>query len=202
MDPAQQIMDVARDVGLSGELLDMFYEEFDLTEWSRFKGRAYPPYYAYALGRYRVNPAAVEKMRRAIRTVPRVDPEDYDILFNVEGGSIEFTGPSWDIVKWVAMPELSGIVPGAGFMTSIVWEPYPIYHFPAHRDPMSLGDEDWMHLFHYANAIRGGDAIDQEIRDANEDRLEEKRRRRADEDLAFAEHNRDRFKTIAEERGI
>lgn len=204
MNLAEQIMEAAQEVGLSGELLEMFYEEFDLTEWTRVDGRAYPPYYAYSLGRYRANPAAKKKLRRALQTVPRVDPELYDILFNIEGGSLELEGPTWDIVKWVPWPELTGLVPAAGYMTAVVWEPYPIYHFPAARDPMTLGDEDFNHLFRYSTTLRegGGEEIDQEILERNKKREESERRRQASEDLGFAHYYRDAFKEFAEERGI
>lgn len=199
---AEQIMGAAQGVGFSDALLEMFYEEFDLTEWRRERNRAYPPYYAYAKGRYPANPRAVEKLRRNLRRVPRVNPEDYDILLNIEGSSWIEDGPTWDIVKWVSWPEFSGVVPGVGVMTVVCYEPLPIYHIPAWRSPLSLGDSDFNEILRNAVTIRGGEEISEEILESNRAKYEAAQARRMDEDLDFAEYYRGLFKKTAENLGI
>lgn len=202
MDLPEAIMQTAVEAGLSQELLDQFFEELGISGWVREDRKAYPPMYAYSLGRYRTNAAAIRKMREAIKTVPRVDPELYDILFNVEGGTIEMEGPTWDIVKWIEMPEMAGLIPGAGYMAAIVLEPYPIYHLPARRDPMSLSDSDWNHLFAASTTLKGGDQISREIRESNRKKKERRHESRADDDLQMAKYMRGAFKDFAEDKGI
>lgn len=194
-------MGAALGAGFSDELLEMFYEEFGLADWTRERGRSLPPCYAYSR-RNRANPAAVRRMRRALSRVPRVNPEDYDILLNIEGSDWGYLGPTWDVVKWVRMPELSGMIPGVGFMVTIVEEPYPVYSIPATREPLSLSDHDWSKMLRNAVTVRGGDEISEELIQQERERIEERHRRRIDEDLDFAEYNRTRFRRIAEDLGI
>lgn len=99
-----------------------------------------PPEFALSFGRFRAHPRDVARMRRALRGIPRVDPEDYDILFNAESRE-------WMIVKWVSMTQAVGEVPGLGFLYETVREPWPVYQIDARRrSPESLSDVDWLRL--------------------------------------------------------
>lgn len=200
---AEEIMGAALDLGIADTLLEELMSEFGATDWVRVGEKSYPPNYAFALGRYPTNPAAVAMMRRELSSVPRVDPEAYDILFNVEGSDVLAPGPTWDVVKWLRIPEMVGYVPGHGWMAAVLLDPFPVYSIPATRDPMSLSDRDFNKMRMDATTLRdGGKGINRRLLRNNLKVQEEKRQRRADEDLDFAEYYRTMFKREAEEIGV
>lgn len=199
---AEEVMGAALDLGIHGEQLEALMGEFGLADWVKIGNRCYPPNYAYGLGRYPAHPDAVARLREELASVPRLRPEEYDILFNVEGSGV-LPGPTWDVVKWMRIPEAAGWFPGLGFAAVVVEDPYPVYDFPATRDPLSLGDRDFNQLRANATTLRdGGKGIDRRMLENNLLVQEQKKQRREDEDLDFAEYYRDLFKSDAEERGI
>lgn len=148
--------------------------------WVAVGERNYPPHYFYALGRYPVHAAAIERMRRALAGTPRLNPADYDILFNS-------VTQQWDIVKWCPMPEPVGALGGYGHMTRVVLEPIDVYSIPAReRDPFSLGEADWTFLRARCVTTRGGQVVNDEIEENNHAALAalEAEREAAEHDLA------------------
>ena len=200
---AEEIMGAALEMGLTDGLLEQLMAEFGVGEWKRVNNKAYPPWYVFSLGRYRPHPMAVQRVRDAIASVPRVRPEDYDILFNIEGSHPIYPGPTWDVVKWMRSPEFSGWMPGHGWSATVLLEPYPVWGIPAERDPLSLSDWDFNQLRQNATTLRdGGKGINQELLKNNLRRQAERERVRAEEDLDFAEYYRNVFKRNAKELGI
>lgn len=200
---AEEIMGAALEGGLHGDLMEMFLSEFEATEWMRHEDKAYPPCYAYGRGRYRAHPDAVARLREEIASIPRVDVDLYDILLNIEGTDPMFPGPTWDVVKWMRMPEFQGFMPGHGFVAVVLLEPFPVYTIPGWRDPLSLSDYDFNQLRENAVTLRdGGKGISRELLKNNLRRQAENRQRRSEEDLDFAEYYRTRFRRMSEELGI
>jgi len=197
---AEQIVGAALEIGLSEEELDALMEQFGATDWVRIAGKAYPPNYAYALGRYRADPAAVQKMREAIASVPRLNPLDYDILFNIEGGDPRFPEtPTWDVVKWIRWPEAQGYLPGHGGLICVLEEPSPVYNYLAWRGSNGITDDDFSMMRRNATTMRGGgQAIDKAMMENNLAVQADNQRRRSDEDLDFANYYRNVFKKEAE----
>lgn len=199
---AEEIMGAALELGLHDDLLEEFLEDFGVGEWTRRRNKAYPDCYAFA-ERYRCNPLAVARLRREISTVPRVRPEDYDILFNVEGSHPYLPGPTWDVVKWMPMPEWLGWLPGAGWTAVVLLEPFPVYGIPAARSPLSLGDWDFNQLRQNATTRgEGGKGLSEELLRNNLRKQAERRAAQESVDLDFAEYYRGVFKRQAEELGI
>jgi len=201
---AEEVVGAALEMGITDELLEQLMGEFDAADWKREGNKAYPPWYCFAQGgRYRAHPEAVRKVREAIASVPRVNPEDYDILFNAEGSHPVYPGPTWDIVKWMRCPEHLGWLPGHGWAAVVLLEPYPVWGIPARRDPLSLSDWDFNQLRRNATTLRdGGKGISEELLKNNLRRQAERSQARADADLEFAEYYRDLFKRNAQELGI
>lgn len=200
---AEEILGAALDLGIHGDLLEQLLSEFEATGWIRRNGRAYPDCYAFALGRYRAHPRAVDRMRRALRSVPRVDPDDYDILFNVEGGDPAHTGPTWDVVKWLRVPEMLGWLPGHGWSAVVLLDPFPVYCLPAPRSPLSLSDFDFNQMRRNATTLRsGGEGLNREMLENNLKRQADRQAERSEADLDFAEYYRTHFRRTAEELGI
>lgn len=200
---AEEIIGAALDLGIEGDQLERLMGEFEVADWTRSQDKAYPPWYAYSLGRYRAHPDAVQKVRDSIRSIPRVNPEDYDILFNIEGSHPIFPGPTWDIVKWMRVPDALGWLPGHGWAAVVLLEPYPVWGIPAGRDPLSLSDWDFNNLRRNATTLRdGGKGISEELVKNNLRRQAEARAQREAADLEFAEYYRDMFRRNAEELGI
>lgn len=176
-----------------------------VMDWARIGNRAYPPQYALSLGSHQPNPVAVSRLRDKLGRIPRVDPMMYDILFNAEGGDFMRDGPTWDVVKWMQVPELQGWLPGMGWITStFMFEPYPVYSIPAvERSPMSLGDLDYQVLLKNSTVMRGGGGqITRDIRERNAKKQEARKATRADQDRDFADYYRGLFKKAAEEQGL
>src|SRR5690606_5951477 len=79
----------------------------------------------------------VARVRSALRGIPGVNAEEYDLLFNSELRE-------WTIVKWVDLPEPRNYVPGLGYTVEVVREPFPVYEIDARkRGPASLSDLGW-----------------------------------------------------------
>jgi hypothetical protein len=150
------------------------------ADWVCIGDRNYPPQYFYSLGRYRAHEEDVERMRRAISGLPRVHAADYDILFN----AVTLT---WDIVKWVALPEPLGLLGArAGFTSRVVREPFDVYSIPAgRRDPSTLGELDWLFLRRFCVTTRGGDEITDYQQEQAQQRIadHEREREAAEHDL-------------------
>jgi len=200
---AEELLGAAVESGFTDEYLERFLQEFEATAWVRIRDKAYPPAYAYGLGKYRAHPAAVARMRREISSVPRVRPEQYDILLNIEGTNPLYPGPTWDIVKWMRVPENVGWMPGWGWTAIVLLEPYPVYDVPAWRDPLSLSDRDYAHLRRNATTMReGGEGLNRDLYEHNLRKQFDRQRRREEEDLDFAAYYRDAFRRSAEEMGI
>lgn len=200
---AEEIMGAALDLGIADTLLEELMGEFEATGWARVGEKSYPPCYAYALGRYRANPEAVERMRWELSSVPRVNPEEYDILLNIEGSDVMAPGPTWDVVKWMRIPEIAGCLPGYGWMATVTLDPFPVYWIPAARGVMSLSDRDFNQMRQNATTLRdGGKGINKRMLHNNLKVQEDARKRRADEDLDFAEYYRDLFKREGEALGV
>lgn len=199
---AEEIMGAALDVGIHGDQLEELLAEFGIADWVKDGNRCYPPNYVHALGRCRASPAVVQRLRDELSSVPRVNPEDYDILFNLEGSGV-LPEPTWDVVKWLRIPESAGWLPGYGWTACVVADPYPIYHIPASRGLLSLGDQDFNHLRRNATVLReGGKGIDRSMLENNLATQAAMSQRRADEDLDFAEYYRGLFRKDAEDKGI
>lgn len=164
------------------------------ADWKQVGDRNYPAWYFYSLGRYRAHPADLARLRHALQGIPRVDPSEYDLLFNAL--TLE-----WDVVKWVAMPEDVPVdVPG-GWVRRIVREPIDVYSFSAReRDPSMLSDVDFQRMRKHCTTLRG-DAVDDEI-DAENEIFEADRQRVArDRRLDFFEHHERLIKDFADEVG-
>jgi len=200
---AEELMGAALEMGIHGDLMDQFLTEFEATEWSRHDDKAYPPCYAYGLSKYKPHPEAVARLREEIASIPRVRPDDYDILLNIEGTNPMFPGPTWDVVKWMPMPEFEGWIPGHGFVAVVLLEPYPVYSMPAWRDPLSMSDYDFNTLRQNATTMReGGKGIDKELLKNNLRKQGERRNQRIEADLDFGEYYRNHFRELSEELGI
>jgi len=200
---AEEIMGAALDMGFHDELLDALMDEFEATDWVRIEGKAYPPSYAMALGRYRAHPDAVARMRRELATIPRFEPDEYDILFNIDGGNPAWPGPTWDVVKWMKMPEYLGYIPGHGHTAVVLLEPYPVYDMPAWRSPLSMSHYDFNRMRRNSTTLReGGRGIDRELVENNLKRQADRARVREDEDRDFADYYRDLFRKQADELGV
>lgn len=203
MHAAEEVLGAALDLELHGDLLEDFLREFDVTEWRRHAGKAYPECYAYGQSRYPAHPRAVERMRDCLRSVPRVNPDDYDILFNIEGGDPVSQAPTWDVVKWLRVPEHVGWLAGHGWLTVVLYDPYPVYSIPATRSPLSLSDWDFNQMRRNATTLReGGEGINREMLENNLLKEQQRKEERSEADLDFAEYYRTQFKRTAEELGI
>lgn len=186
-----------------GDINPLFWELFQVSDWHREAERAYPPNYVYGMRRFPCPPGALAKLRRFLRTIPRARPEDYEILLNIEGSDFTKPGPTWDIVKWMAVPEVQGFVPGIGSVVNVGYEPFPVYHISAlERGPLSLSDRDWDHLRKVCTTGQDPREISERLLDRNMKRQMEEEQRREDWELDFAEYYRDLYKVVAEELGI
>jgi hypothetical protein len=166
----------ALDVSPLDELMDVLQD----ADWRQVGDRNYPPHYFYALGRYRAADEDVARMRRALDGIPRVDPDAYEVLFNP-------LLRTWDIVKWVPLPEPMGAVSGLGYASRVVLEPIDVYSIPATlRDPSTLGEQDWLYMRRWCTTTRGGDVLSAELRASELRRLAalEQEREAAEHDLA------------------
>jgi hypothetical protein len=199
---AEDILGAMMERGWDESLVEALFEHLGLLEWRRVGGKAYPEEYALAAA-YPANPAVVARMRREIACVPRVNPLDYEILFNAEGTDIHRPGPTWDIVKWVPMPEAQGFLPRAGgWLTVVLLEPVPVYSISAVIRPLeTLGDRDFEVLRRNAITREGGRRQRQEIQESNEAKREALERQRADDDEMFGRELRPLVKRLAEEKG-
>ena len=178
----------------SPEIADMLLDLWEASESYERAGYSFPRQYAN-WARYRASQAAVSKMQRALARVPRCNPNDYDILFNTENGT-------WDVVKWMRSPKLLGDVPGLGPIIGIVRDPFCVYHIPATRSPMSLGERDWEIMRRNSLTLRDPHALTQELIDRSLSKKRDRDRIQADEDHDFASYYRTQFKRAAEELGI
>lgn len=144
-----------------GSVLDALLMEIGNAPFIEEEGRNWPPHYFFARSRYVAPREDVERMRSALRGLPRVDPSSYDILFNAIAGT-------WDIVRWVEMPEPMGVVPGHGRMTRVVLEPFDVYSIDAsRRSPATLGEVDWAAMRRLCVTMRGTDAITEALDQGN-----------------------------------
>ena len=169
--------------------------EFLTADYVRVGDRNYPPQFADTLGRYRPNPRDVERVRDALRGIPGVNPEDYDLLFNSELRE-------WTIVKWVDLPEPRNYVMGLGDVIEVVREPYPVYEIDARkRGPGSLSDLDWTRLRRRCTRLRDPGEIDREIYEHNL-RVTQEQGVPEEAELAFAEYFHRLFRKIGEETGV
>ncbi len=162
----------------------------------RVGDRHYPPQFVGSLGAFEADPQDVARMREAISGLPRVDPEDYDILFNA-------MERQWAIVKWVDMTQGWGDVPGIGYLYETVYEPWPVYEIDArYRSPASLGDTDWARLRSRCSTVRDPDELDAELRALNMAARQEQNDELEDQEEGFLEYYHGLFREVAEELGI
>jgi hypothetical protein len=201
---SEDLLGAAMEKGWSEAEVDNLIDSLGLGEWHREANRSYPDQYVYGLGRHVAHPAAVRRLREEVSVIPRVVPEDYDILFNAEGADMHRPGPTWDLVKWVPMLEPHGYLPGMGWVTGVVYEPLPFYHISAViRSLDSLGDRDFEVIRRNATTLRGGSkGLWDDSRRRNEHEMEGRRRQRADEELAIAHDVRPLVARMADEAGV
>jgi hypothetical protein len=174
---------------------------FGLADWTEIGGYAYPEAYAFAR-RHRPPPKAVARLRVFLKSVPRANPLDYDILFNVEGLVGVWEGPTWDIVKWMRVPKVQGVWPGVGPLITVNREPFPVYHIPALvRDPLTLGHRDFEIMLQNSTTLQPGSEINDRVMEHNLKKQDERRDQRRQADLEFAEYYRGLFRDLAEEQG-
>lgn len=174
------MLNFAPSAALNESPLEELLDALEDADWRQIGDRNYPPHYFYALGRYRAADEDVARMRAALDGIPRVDPRLYDILFNP-------LLRTWDIVKWVALPEPIGTVPGIGYCSRVILEPIDVYSIPAtQRDPSTLGEQDWLYMRRWCTTTRGGDVLSAELRESELRRLAalEQEREAAEHDLA------------------
>lgn len=158
--------------------------------------RNYPFHYWLGMAKYRAHPDDVDRMRRGIASVPRVQPELYDILFN---GITR----CWDIVKWVAMPEPVGVIDGYGFISRVVYEPVDVYSIRAWlRDPSTLGEADFIHMRRWAVTTRGGEKLTEELHESDQRRLAALEAERAAAEADTAEYLHKLLKRMRDETGL
>jgi len=200
IDPEEMLTGIEM-AGLDQQTTAALLELLESVEWRREAGKAYPPQYAVSRA-YRPPEQAQQQLRRRLRRFPRVRPDRYEILFNLEGADFTFDGPSWDIVKWVRFPEAMGLLIGKGCMTVVVYEPFVIHSIPGNRSPLSITDAEVIELMRNSVTLRSSQEIDEKMKQTNLKRLEDERARQADEALAFAEYYRNLFRRAAEEMGI
>ena len=175
-------------------VVEMMMDAWDASEEFEVGGYSYPRQYALARA-LRPPRAAVAKMRRAVGKIPRVNPADYDILFNSEQGT-------WDVVKWIRSPKWIGYLPGLGMVIGLVREPYSVYFIGASRSPSSLGERDWELMRRNSITLRSPDALTAELLGRAMEKRRDEQRRREDADRDFASYYRDLFKRSAQELGI
>jgi hypothetical protein len=152
------------------------------ADWVKVGDRNYPPHYFYSLGRYTANPEDVDRMRSALGGIPRVDPSLYDILFNA-------VLHTWDIVKWVSLPEPVGTVGSYGYGSAVVLEPIDVYSIPARkRDPSTLGELDWNWLRRWCTTTNGGALLNQDLAASEQARLAHLEEQRREHEGELAEY--------------
>lgn len=169
--------------------------EFLYAMMVRRGDRNYLPEFSSGL-RFRASPRDVARMRRALTGIPRVDPEDYDILFNGESRE-------WMIVKWIQMPQAIGEIPGFGFLYETVRESWPVYQIDARRrSPESLSDRDWARLRARCVTIRDIEELDDELLEAEERRAAAEQDEITDEDMYMLDTYQSAFREVAEQLGV
>ncbi len=178
------------DPAIAEMMLDLFVE----TEFVERDGMAYPRCYGL-VRRFPCQPEARTRMREALGRMPRVNGDDYDILFNSEHST-------WDIVKWVRAPKWIGDIPGLGPMVGIIREPFSVYTIPASRSPVTLGERDWEIMRRNSVTLRDPQALTAELLEHNLAKRADRAGVQADADRDFADYYRDAFRRQAEELGV
>lgn len=179
----------------SGSVLDALLMEIGSAPYIEEAGRNWPPHYYFARARYVAPAEDVARMRRALSGLPRVDESTYDILFNAVSGT-------WDVVRWVELPEPMGVVPGHGPMTRVVLEPFDVYSIDAgRRTPATLGEVDWAAMRRLCTTMRGGDAITEALHEQNRAVWEAQEAQRQDAEADASEYMRKLLLRINDETG-
>lgn len=175
--------------------VDPLYE-YLTAEWFMVGDKEYPPWYYHALGKFKPNPADVERIREELAGIPRLDVEDIDLLFN---GMIR----CWEIVKWVAEPGGQTFIPGLGWVTTVIRMPVDIYTIePFGRSPATLGERDFAWMRRNCITLRDPGEISAESRAYNEEMARDRERRRQDAEYDAALYFHAGIRREAEESGL
>lgn len=157
--------------------------------------RVYPGWYAASLGRFKPNRLDVERMRRAIGGIPRVDPQLYDILFNSETRE-------WVIVKWSADLDIIGYV-GRSFVYEMIERPIEVYEIDARRrGPSSLSEKDWLHLRAHCVTLHDARAISKRTFDAQNKVKLDRATEIGDQEHDMLSYHHQMFRKLGEESGM
>lgn len=175
--------------------VDPLYE-YLTAEWYMVGDKEYPPWYYHALGKFRASPRDVERIRRALECVPRLDTRDIDVLFN---GMTR----CFDVVKWVAQPGNQRFVPGLGWMTSVIRMPIDIYTILPHgRSPETMGERDFAWMRRNCTTLRDPGEITADMDRANEEIRRDRNRALEDQEYDAAGYYHAGIRREAEESGI
>jgi hypothetical protein len=162
----------------------------------RVGSRIYPAWYAASVGRFRPNPEDVDRMRRAIAGIPRVDPMRYDILFNHETRE-------WVIVKWVPEDEPYGYLTSKLFLIETVERPVEVYEIDARRrSPSTLSERDWFHLRANCITLVGPAELDRRMKETQAQIKKDRELKRQDREHDFLGYYQKLFQRIGEETGL